>query len=234
MAKLVGIFGFSGDGKTTSTIIAPDGSFNVGDKYDGLSPDSHIIINCDLKELPFPGNMWSFEKKNYIATAEFDKIKVVMQAAAKDQKIKTISVDTLNSYLTFKEYNERKRMSFDQWKDLALDIVELTVIANSVLRQDQVVFFFGHIELITDVNGDERKVLATTGKKLKKIFPESLMPIVLFTRVEAGEKGDNKYYFETRANKSSAKTPLGMFEEFLIPNSLKLVDNKIREYYKID
>lgn len=119
------------------------------------------------------------------------------------------------------------------WKDLALDIIELTDLANSTLREDQIVYFFGHVELITDVDGNERKVLATTGKKLKKIFIESFMPIVLFTRVEAGTEGDNKYWFETKANRSSAKTPIGMFNDFLIPNSLRLVDTKIREYYGI-
>ncbi len=233
MAKLVGIFGYSGDGKTTATIINPDGSVKLGEGYEGLNPDEHIIINCDKKELPFPGGMWSEAKKNYKATDDFTVIKKIMEMAAKDPNIKSLSIDTLNSYLTFKEYNDRRKMTFDQWRDLALDIVELTSIANSVLREDQIVYFIGHVELITDVDGNERKVLASTGKKLKKIFIESLMPIVLFTRIESGKDGDNKYWFETKANRSSAKTPIGMFDKFLIPNSLKLVDTKIRQYYGI-
>lgn len=233
MAKLIGIFGFSGDGKTTATVVGPDGTFKPGENYDGLNPEEHIIINLDKKELPFPNKMWSVEKKNYIATTELDKIKKVMEIASKNSKIKSLSLDTINSYLTYKEYNDRKRMTFDQWKDLALDIIELADIANSTLREDQIVYFLGHIELITDIDGNERKVLATTGKKLKKIFIESFMPIVLFTRVEAGTEGDNKHWFETKANRSSAKTPIGMFSEFLIPNSLKLVDTKVREYYGI-
>lgn len=233
MAKLIGIFGFSGDGKTTSTIISPDGSYDFGDKYNGLDPETHMIINCDKKELPFPGNMWTKEKQNYVITDDIKLIKQAMEFAAKNPKIKSLSIDTLNSYLTFREFNDRKKMTFDQWRDLALDIIELTDIANTILRPDQIVYFFGHVELITDIDGNERKVLATTGKKLKKIFPESLMPIVLFTRVESGLDGNNTYYFETRANKSSAKTPIGMIEEFLIPNSLKLIDTKVREYYAI-
>lgn len=121
-----------------------------------------------------------------------------------------------------------------QWRDIALDIVELAALANETLREDQVVYLMGHVELITDVDGNERKVLASVGKKLKKIFIESLMPTVLFTRVEPGINGENKYYFETRANKSSAKTPIGMFDNFLIPNSLKLVDDSVRKYYEIN
>ena len=110
MAKLVGIFGFSGDGKTTSTIISPDGSYDFGDKYNGLDPDTHMIINCDKKELPFPGNMWTKEKQNYVVTDDIKLIKQAMEFAAKNPKIKSLAIDTLNSYLTFREFNDRKKM----------------------------------------------------------------------------------------------------------------------------
>ena len=126
---------------------------------------------------------------------------------------------------------ERRKMSFDQWRDLAIDVVDLITTANTVLRDDQICYIFGHVELITDIDGNDRKVLATSGKKLKKIFPESMLPIVLFTHVEGGLEGDNQYSFETKANHSSGKTPLGMFDTFLIPNSLALVDQTIRNYY---
>ena len=54
MAKLVGIFGPSGDGKTTSTIINPDGSFNLSkDDYKGMDPNSHFIINLDRKDYSY-------------------------------------------------------------------------------------------------------------------------------------------------------------------------------------
>lgn len=114
---------------------------------------------------------------------------------------------------------------------MAIDVVDLINTANTILREDQICYILGHVELITDVDGNDRKVLATSGRKLKKVFPESMFPIVLFTRVEPGLDGDNKYYFETKANHSSGKSPLGMFNQFLIPNSLKLVDDTIREYY---
>lgn len=91
----------------------------------------------------------------------------------------------------------------------------------------------GHVELITDVDGQEKKVFSVIGKKSKKQMPEGFYPIVLMTRVESNGDGDNKYYFQTRANNSTAKTPIGMFADFEIPNSLRLVDNTIREYYGI-
>jgi len=70
-------------------------------------------------------------------------------------------------------------------------------------------------------------------RKLEKIKLESKLPIVLFGGVERQSEGKNKYYFETQASRSTAKSPIGMFSEFTIPNSLNLVDTRIREFYKI-
>lgn len=88
--------------------------------------------------------------------------------------------------------------------------------------------------LQTQQDGTEKTVFSVIGKKLTKTQPEGFYPVVLMTRVDYGDDGDNKYLFQTKANHSSAKTPLGMFTEFEIPNSLKLVDTKIREYYKMN
>ena len=234
MGIVCGIMGSSGDGKTTSTIVNPDGTFDFSKEgYKGINPDTHFIINFDKKALPFPGGKWSKENGNYVSTDSFDVALKCLEHVASSPKFKSIAFDTLNSYLAFKEFNDRKKMTFDQWKDMALDIVELINLCNTRLRPDQIAYLFGHVELVDNVDGTSEKVLATTGKKLKKIFPESLMPIVLFTNIEAGLDGDNIFRFETKKNKSSTKTPLGMFSEFLIPNSLSLVDSKIREYYGI-
>ena len=118
-------------------------------------------------------------------------------------------------------------------KDLANDVIELNMLCNTLLREDQIVYIFGHTMLQTQQDGSEKTVFSVIGKKLTKTQPEGFYPIVLMTRVEYGDNGDNKYYFQTKANHSTAKTPLGMFKNFEIPNSLKLVDNTVRNYYKI-
>lgn len=118
-------------------------------------------------------------------------------------------------------------------RDVANDIIELNVLCNTSLRTDQIVYIMGHTMLQTQQDGTEKKVFSVIGKKLTKTQPESFYPIVLVTRIEYGDDGLNKYYFQTKANHSSAKTPLGMFDDFEIPNSMKLVDDTIREYYKI-
>lgn len=232
MGKIVAILGNSGDGKTTSTIINPDGTYNPQD-YHGMDPKSHFILNLDRKTLPFPAGMWGPEQKNYHEPTDFAQIKADLEAIAKLPHVKSVAIDTVNIYLAMKEFNDRKRMSYDQWKDIANDVIELNMLCNTILRDDQIAYIFGHTMLQTQQDGTEKMVFSVIGKKLTKTQPEGFYPIVLMTRVEYGDNGDNKYYFQTKANHSSAKTPLGMFNSFEIPNSLKLVDDAVRNYYKI-
>jgi hypothetical protein len=233
MAVIVAILGSSGDGKTTSTIINPDGKFDMKN-YQGMDPKSHFIINLDRKTLPFPAGMWSKENRNYSEPSNFAEIKKALEWIAKQENIKSISIDTVNIYLAMKEFNDRKKMTFDQWKDVANDVIELNMLCNTLLRDDQIVYIMGHTMLQTQNDGTEKTVFSVIGKKLTKTQPEGFYPMVLMTRVEYGDDGENEYYFQTKANHSSAKTPLGLFDQFEIPNSLKLVDSRIREYYKMN
>jgi hypothetical protein len=67
--------------------------------------------------------------------------------------------------------------------------------------------------------------MKTSGKKLDKICVESKFTTVLLAKVENGT-----YLFETHANHSTAKTPMGLFEEKTIPNDIVMVIEKLREY----
>ena len=233
MGKLVAILGSSGDGKTTSTIINPNGKFDL-ENYEGMNPENHFILNLDRKALPFPGGLWEVDKKNYYEPEDFAAIRTMLQWVAKQAHIKSVSIDTINIYLAMKEYNERKKMTFEQWREVSNDIIELNSLCNTLLRDDQIVYIFGHTMLQTQPDGLEKTVFSVIGKKLTKVSPEGFYPMVLMTRVEYGDRGENDFWFQTKANRSSAKTPLGMFKEFEIPNSLSLVDRTIREYYKME
>lgn len=199
-----------------------------------MNPESHFIMNLDRKALPFPAGLWSVEQKNYYEPIDFKEIKTMLEWVSKQPHIKSISLDTINIYLAMKEYNDRKKMTYDQWKDLANDVIEINTFCNSLLREDQIAYIFGHTMLQTQPDGAEKTVFSVIGKKLTKVSPEGFYPMVLMTRVEFGSDGDNQYYFQTRANHSSAKTPLGMFKDFEIPNSLALVDSTVRKYYGME
>lgn len=234
MGKIVGIFGPSGHGKTTSLIVAPDGSYTLDPKeYKGMSPKTTFYIDFDRKALPFPNDWWKKEHENFISTSNIVDVRETLKKCSERKEIKAVVLDTLNLFLSYKEYNDRKKLVFDQWRDIANDIIEINTLCNTILRDDQVAYILGHTELVTDIDGNEMKVLSVIGKKSKRQPPESFYPIVLMTHVEYNEFGENKYFFTTKPYYSSVKTPLGMFDEFLIPNSIKYVDDKVREYYKI-
>lgn len=242
MAITVGILQQSGGGKSTSIVINPDGKYDPKN-YKGMNPETTVIINCDKKRLPFPSKDW-IEGQNVFTTSNIDTILGkgidaktpndygLLQKIGAGTKIKAVIIDTINGIMVDKEMLESKKLTFDKWMDLAKEVYEIISVANT-LREDLIIYFMGHVSLFTDVDGNESKCLVTNGRKLEKIRLESKLPIVLFGCVDKGINGDNSYYFETQANRSTGKTPLGMFDDFKIPNSLKLVDNKIRDYYKI-
>jgi len=230
MAITAGIFQQSGGGKSTSIVINPDGTYNP-EKYEGMDPETTVVINSDKKRLPFRGDGWK-EGTNLFTTSNSEQIKTLLTKIGSGTKIKSVIVDTINGIMVDKEMLESRKLTFDKWADLAKDIYELISVCNG-LRDDLIVYFMGHVALFTDVDGNESKCLVTNGRKLEKIRLESKLPIVLFGQVERGLNGDNKYFFETQSNRSTGKTPMGMFSEFKIPNSLKLVDDTIRNYYSL-
>jgi hypothetical protein len=67
--------------------------------------------------------------------------------------------------------------------------------------------------------------MKTSGRKLEKIVPESKFTVVLLARANEG-----KYVFEVHAKNSTAKTPLGLFEEDEIENDIAVVLKKLKEY----
>lgn len=228
MAITVGVFGQSGSGKTTSLVINKEG------KYDPKAIDfaSTVLIHSDKKELSFKVDGLE-EGKNLFSTADSDEIiKMLKGISDKGPNIKRVVIDTINNIMVEKEMLERRKLNFDQWMDLARDIFALITVSNT-LRKDLIVYLLGHVTNFTDVDGNESKCLITNGRKLEKIKLESKLPVVLMTGVERKSEGKNEYYFETQANRSTAKSPIGMFNEFKIPNSLSLVDETIRNYYRI-
>lgn len=233
MATSVGIFGISGQGKTSSIVINPDGKYDPTN-YQGLNPETTCIIESDRKALPFKHSGWSESNKNLFYTSDQHQVTNILGALNGEagKKYKVAIVDTINAVMIDYEMLESKKLTFDKWADLSKQIYEIITLANT-LRPDLVVYLMGHVTIFTDVDGNESKCLVTNGKKLEKIKLESKLPIVLYTKMERGLEGKNEYYFETQANRSTGKSPIGMFEDFLIPNSLRLVDNRIREFYEI-
>ncbi|MBR3879648.1 MAG: ATP-binding protein, partial [Clostridia bacterium] len=94
-----------------------------------------------------------------------------------------------------------------------------------IVRKDLNVICMAHTQIDREDSGYIFTHIMTSGKKLNRITLEAKFPVVLLAKC-----ADGKYLFETHANNSTAKTPLGAFEEDEIPNDLQAVLNTLAEY----
>ena len=86
--------------------------------------------------------------------------------------------------------------------------------------------------VIDTINRVMTDKVMTAGKQLDKIVLESMSSVVLFTHIESDGKGKNEYFFQTQTDGvSTAKSPAGMFEDYQIPNDLKMVKDTMHKYY---
>ena len=122
------------------------------------------------------------------------------------------------------EMRRFKEKGYDKWQDLAQSVYNIIDKANK-LRDDLTVIFTAHTQTESDDNGYIFTRIKTNGKKLNKICLESKFTTVLLAR----KKGD-QYIFETQANNSTAKSPMGAFETNEIENDIVKVIEALSEY----
>jgi hypothetical protein len=211
MAIPVLILGKSGSGKSASLR-----------KFDGKKT---FIVNVLGKPLPFKKTMdLVYNKDNY------SKIKAKLLGAATN-KIKTMVIDDSGYLITNKFMNQQSTKKgnevFAFYSQLATDFWGLIEYVKTQLPKDVIVYFIMHEEK-SDIGDIKPK---TIGKMLDdKVCVEGLFSIVL-----RSVKDDKKYVFKTQSNGLDvSKTPMEMFDSIEIENDLNMVNNKIREYYKLD
>lgn len=215
MSTVICIAGESGTGKTTS--------------MRNLDPKTTMYIDCDKKGLSWKGwrNSFNAESKNYLKT---DFPQIALQALQKVDKdkgfahIKTVVVDTINGLMVADEMRRSKEKGYDKWQDLAQSIYELIDYALT-MRDDLAIVFVAHTQTDHDDNGYMFTRIKTSGRKLDKITLESKFSTVLISKCV-----DGRYLFETQANFSTAKSPMGAFEEKEIDNDIVAVINALREF----
>lgn len=99
--------------------------------------------------------------------------------------------------------------------------------AKDLPRQDLMIFYLYHDELIMDSDGNRVRKIKTIGKLLdEKITLEGMFRMVLFTGVRRDSEDPKKaeYFFQTQSDGgTTAKSPKQMFMDYEIPNSLDLV-----------
>lgn len=215
MARVICIMGESGSGKTTS--------------MRNLNPDTTLYIDCDKKGLSWKGwkSVFNAENKNYLRT---DFPQVVLSALKKVEEqenykhIEAIVVDTLNGLMVADEMRRTKEKGYDKWQDLAQSIYDL-VDYSLTMREGVTVIFTAHTQTDHDEGGYLFTRIKTSGRKLDKITLESKFSTVLLSKCV-----DGKYMFETQANFSTAKSPMGAFEEKEVENDITKIIKALEEF----
>ena len=200
MARVIGIMGESGSGKTTA--------------MRNLDPSTTMYIDSDKKGLNFKGwrEKYNTEKKNYIATDSFSIVKGILERVDAEEQfkhVKTIVIDTLNGMMVAEEMRILTTQGGDKrsmWTDLAAngwDIINKAL----TLRDDLTVLILCHSETVSDDNGIVRTRIKTNGRKLEKLVLESKMTTVLWA-----VRKDDKYKLILSADNVTCKAPLGAFD----------------------
>ena len=238
MSKVIGVMGESGSGKTTS--------------LRNLDPTTTFYIDCDKKGLSWKGwrKQYNAENGNYYKTDDKNEVmrslawlncdngtyaayqKILGKNAtvltedmkAKAHSFKTVVIDTLNGIMVADEVERMKEKGYDKWVDLAQCVWDLLNYINT-MRDDLTVIILCHSQTQKEDDGYTFTRIKTSGKKLDKLNVESKLTTVLYATANGGE-----YKFQTHADHSTAKTPMGAIEENSIPNDIMLVIKALEDY----
>ena len=215
MSKCIGLMGESGSGKTTS--------------MRNLDPKTTFYIDCDKKGLSWKGwkKAYSTDKKNYYKTDLIGTVATLLDKINSQDNmkhIKVVVVDTLNALMVADEVRRMKEKGFDKWQDLAQCIWQLIDQAME-LRDDLTIIFVCHSQTQKEDDGYTFTRIKTSGKKLDKLCIETKLTTVLHAVCEGGE-----YKFKVHSDNSTAKTPMGAFEDDEIENDITKVLEALKEY----
>lgn len=207
------ICGESGSGKSTS--------------LRNMNPKTTLLIQAIKKDLPFKSKGWSQVKKvkdkrtgNIVVNRRANEI-IKMINGAKAGGFDTVVVDDLQYLMSYELFDRVDEHSFNKFVDIAVNIKNLFDAAREA---DVNVYFLAHSE-----RGDDGITrMKTSGKMLNnQLTPEGLFTVVLRCMALNGE-----YFFTTKNNEDTVKTPMGMFESDRIDNDLAVVDKIVRQYYE--
>lgn len=216
MAKVIGVMGESGSGKTTA--------------MRNLDPAVTYYFDCDKKGLNWKGwkKQYSAENKNFMVTDDFMTVdKILHNINDNAPHIKFIVIDTLNALMVAEEMRILRMTAGDKrsaWSDLAQNGWALLDLCLT-LREDLTVILLCHSETISDDNGLMRTRIKTNGRKLEKLVLESKMTTVVWAVRQNG-----KYKFVLSADGSTCKMPMGAFETDECENDIMIVIKALEEF----
>ena len=180
----------------------------------GFEPGQIGIFNVAGKPLPFRKQLQKIDGARY---------GVIAQTLQANRKL-AYCVDDANYLMSFENFAKAKMKGFDKFVDMAVNF-ERMLEQITATNSNTIVYVLMH----PDYDESGRMKPKTVGKMLdNQLTIEGLFPIVLEAFAD-----DDGYHFRTNDTAGCAKSPMGMFEDEIIPNDLKSVDTIIREYWQL-
>ena len=233
MAKIA-LVGSPGQGKTTSVI--PFSSDKLGVHIKGLDPKTTVLI--DVKNQgAFPG--YDADKKlseggNYFATKDSPKVASAIKYIADNrQDIKCIWIDDMGYLMSFEQTANAKNKGHNIWVDLAYNHMSIYDAVEYAMQKRKDLHFIACYH--SEVGKDNKMKIKTCGQMIDNtVTLDGLYNIILYAEVNKTPDGKVIYQFRTHNDGvSSCRSPLGMFEEELIPNDMGVVMDAVNKYYNV-
>ena len=139
-------------------------SFDITSKADPQTLDN--AINVAKKELPFKGaeKLYNAENKNYKEVDDANEIsRLLITISEKAPHIKNIVIEDSNYIMGFTMVSKATETGYQKFSIMAKDMVDLFRTAR-MLRDDIVVFYFTHPEVIEDSGEIIGYKIKTAGK----------------------------------------------------------------------
>jgi len=174
------------------------------------------IANVLGKPLPF---------KSDLEAPKVDDYNIILKAIQNTDK-KVIVIDDANYLITNEFMNKSSVKGFDKYNEMGNNFFNL-INGIKNIEGGKTVYLIMHEDIDEEGNVKPK----TIGKLLDdKVNIQGMFTICIRSMFDNGN-----YIFRLKTNgQDCVKTPIGLFEEDQIENDLKLVDEKIREYYELD
>lgn len=183
-----------------------------------FAPNEISVFNVTSKPLPFKQGKTKIPK---IDNATYTDI---ANALANPNK-RAYVIDDAGYLLSFEMFKRANETGYSKFTDMAKNFFDMLDFINTKLPNDIIVYITMHTE-------DDPEMHRVKVKTIGKMLDQNLKIEGLFSIVLRAVQTEDGYKFVTRDDMvSTAKSPIGMWEEDMIDNDLKEVDRTIREYY---
>ena len=174
------------------------------------------IANVLGKPLPF---------KSDLEAPKVDDYNIILKAIQKTDK-KVIVIDDAGYLITNEFMAKSSVKGYDKYNDMANNFWNL-INGIKNIEGGKTVYLIMH--------EDEDELGNVKPKTIGKLLDDKCNIQGIFTICLRSMFDNGNYIFRLKTNgQDCVKTPIGLFDEEQMENDLKLVDDKIREYYELD